>query len=314
MRIGRGIIEAATFLVLAGCATTLDSDNAITVVPYSIVGGGRIVVDVHVMDEGPFRFAIDTGASISVIFDGLRDELGLVPDPENSVLIHGMVAAGEFPLLSVSHLQVGEASWITPRVASMPGNTTATANLDGILGIDFLQRYAVGFEAGERALRLYSTSIVSERVYRGWASIPLRRMKISENSAAVYLVDVSVGGRLVPALFDLGAGFNMLNWPAAHALELEDARPESGERMSGSLEETPVLARFVADEISIGAVHWQNAVFLVGDLGVFSRIGRENSPFVVIGSGLFSQRDFVIDFANNRLLVRRTSDDTNSLH
>ncbi|MCH8335452.1 MAG: clan AA aspartic protease, partial [Proteobacteria bacterium] len=166
----------ATVFVLCGCASTLDQDSALAIAPYQIVNGGRIVIEARVNDQGPFHFALDTGASISIVFDKLRNKLELETAPGKSVTIQGLVASGQFPLVSISRLHVGREIWADPRIASLPGGTTASAKIDGILGIDFLRRYAVDFSTEDRVLRLYPPNLVRDRPYRGWASVPLERV------------------------------------------------------------------------------------------------------------------------------------------
>ena len=298
-----------TMSVLCGCASTLNLDDALAVAPYHIIGGGRILVDARVNDQGPFRFVLDTGSSISVIFEELRNKLELESTPGRLIIAHGLVASGQFPLLNVSRLQVGREIWADPRIASLPGDTAAAEGVDGILGIDFLRRYAVGFSTGDPVVRLYSPQLVSNKSYRGWALVPLERVSIGESDAALYFFEVELGGQKVRALFDLGAGLNMINWPAARSLRVTPVSRKGDRRMSGALESAPVVARFNADEVTTASVRWRNEVFLVADLEIFKTLQQGDSPLVILGSGLFNQRDFVIDFVRSRLLVKVAMDE-----
>ena len=307
MKLKIGIL--ATTIVLCGCARTLQIDSAVAVAPYHIVDSGRIVVDVRVNDQGPFNFALDTGASISVVFDGLRKKLDLDSIAGESVVIHGLVASGQYPLLGISQLQVGREIWVDPRIASLPGETAAGGDIDGVLGIDFLRRYAVGFSTGDRVLRLYSPEQVRDKSYRGWASLPLEPVRIGERDTALYFFEIEIAGQKLPALFDLGAGINMINWPAADLLQLALKGQKRGKLLSGALESTPVLARFNAAEVTTANIRWQNETFLVADLAIFATLQKDDSPFVILGSGLFNQRDFMIDFVRNRLLVKTSMDE-----
>jgi hypothetical protein len=298
------ILLLVPVFLLCACASTLNQDNVLAIAPYRIIDGGRIVVDVRVNDQGPFHFALDTGASISIIFDDLRDKLGLQSASGKLVFIHGLVTSGQFPLLSISRLQFGREIWTDARIASLPGETEASANIDGILGIDFLRRYAVGFSTKDRAVRLYAPSLVSDRSYRGWAAIPLQRVNIGESGAALYFFEIEIGGQKVPALFDLGAGLNMINWPAARSLHLAPVSRRADGILSGVLESAPVVARLNAREVKTAGVRWRNEVFLIADLEIFATLQKSDSPLVILGSGLFNQRDFIIDFVRNRLLVK----------
>ena len=313
MKLVLKILSLAAILVLSGCASTLDQDNALAIAPYRILEDGRIVVETRVNDLGPFGFALDTGSSISIVFDDLRNKLELEVIPGQRVMIHGTVASGGAPLLSVDRLQVGQEAWVEPRIASLPGKTDAAADIDGILGIDFLQRYAIGFSADDRIVRLYHPDLVSNRSYRGWATVPLERSNIGESGAALYFFDIEIRGQKVPALFDLGAGLNMINWPAARSLRFEPVRRSEDHLVSGVLESEPVMARTEAIEVKTAGIHWQNEVFLIADLEIFDTLRQGDNPFVILGAGLFNQRDFVIDFVRNRLLVKVAMDEVNKL-
>jgi len=299
----KGLLVAAT-LVLCACASTLDQDGALAVSPYHIAKGGRIVVEARVNDQGPFRFALDTGSSISVIFDKLRKQLEPESATGESVIIHGLVTSGEFPILNISRLDVGRETWADARIVALPGETAAAARIDGILGIDFLRRYAVGFSVEDRVVHLYPPDLVRDRSYRGWASVPLEHVNIGERGAVLYFFDVEIAGRKVPALFDLGAGQNLINWPGARSLDLVPTEQEGEEIVSGALESTPVIAEFIAREVNTASIRWRDEQFLVADLEIFETVQRADSPFAILGSGLFRQRDFVIDFVRNRVLVK----------
>jgi len=289
--------------VLNGCASTLDQDDALAVVPYHIVSDGRIVVEARVNDQGPFAFALDTGASISVIFDKLRDELELETSSQ-SVIIHSLFASDTFPLLAVDSLQLGQETWAKPRIVALPGETGAATSIDGVLGIDFLRQYAVGFSAEDHAVRLYSPDIVRDRSYRGWAVVPLTSKSIGSGRASLYFFDVTINGRTVSALFDLGTGVNLINWPAARELRLKPLDQTADDILSGAVKSALIAAELNAKNVMTAGIRWRNEVFLIADLEIFSVLQQDDLPLVILGSRLFNQRDFIIDFVRNRLLVK----------
>lgn len=295
--------------LLCGCAATLNRQDALTVVPYDLQDSGRIVVDVRIDDRGPFPFALDTAASISFIYDAVRSELGLEVEPDASANVHGVVASGRFPLVKVDRLQLGRETWSDARLVSLPGEKGATSGLAGILGIDFLRRYGVEFSTRDRAVLLYSPALISSRSYRGWASVPLEPRTIRASSEPLFFFEVEIGGHAVPALFDLGAGLNVINRPGARFLRLVPGTVDKDTVLSDALETRPILAQMGSQEVATARVRWRNEQFLIADLEIFSTLMREDSPLAIIGSGLFNQRDFVIDFTRNRLLVRVAMDE-----
>jgi len=301
---------AAVFLV-CGCASVLDKEGALAIAPYTIEENGRIVIEARVNDQGPFDFALDTAASISAVFDELRYELELEPVPGKLAIIHGVVATGEYPLLENDRIEIGQEDWTNARIVSLPGDTSASTAIDGVLGVDFLRKYAVGFSTRERVIRFYPPHLVARRAYRGWASVPLEARSIGESDAAVYLFEIEIDGRRLPAIFDLGAGLNLMNWPAAQKLGIDPTKLRDDELVFGAIESAPVAARLDADEVITGRIRWRNEKFLIADLEVFSVLMPGGRPAAILGAGFFTQRDFVIDFVRSRLLVKVAMDELN---
>lgn len=307
------LLKLTAFLALSGCAGALDLDGALAMTPYRIEPSGRIVIEARVNDEGPFNFALDTGASITAVFHELRDELALESVPGKLIVVHGAVATGQFPLLAIDRLEIGREVWLQPRIVSLPGLTEAGRNIEGVLGVDFLRRFAVGFSTADRVVRLYPPDLVARRSYRGWASVPLAFKRIGERGAALYFIDIEIDGRRIPALFDLGAGLNMMNWAGARSLGIVplDARRDEG--VVGTLERLPDAARFSADIVTTADIRWRNEIFAIADLEIFETMTLNGSPAVILGAGLFTQRDFVIDFVRSRLLVKVAMEEENPL-
>ena len=305
------ILGFATFLALPGCASVLDLDNALAIAPYHIEGGGRIVVEARINGHGPYDFVLDTGASISVVFDNVRDELALETVAGKTVIVHGALASGRHPLLDIDRLELGGAVWRDPRIVSLPGETAAGSNINGVLGVDILRHYAVGFSTGDRVVRLYPPDLVARRFYQGWASVPLRAKPIGETDAVVYFIDVELDGWEITAAFDLGAGFNLINWPGVESLGDTARRLRKHSLLSGALGSSSVMARLDAREVTTAGIRWRNEVFLIADIEIFETLNLSDRPAAILGAGIFTQRDFVIDFARNRLLVKVAMDEIN---
>lgn len=309
MALKLGTIWLALALSLSGCASVLDEDGALAIARYGIEEDGRIVIDARVNGQGPFSFALDTGASISVVFNKLSDELALEPVPGKTLMIHGILASGEFPLVNISRLEVGREVWTNPRVASLPGGVVAGTNIDGILGVNFLRRYAVGFSTQERVVRLYPPELVSRRSYKGWTTIPLEPQYIGTSGAAIYVLEITVNKTKIPAIFDLGAGINVLNWAAANSLGLEPIASRDDTLLSGAIERAPIVAELRIEKVITERVSWRNEQFMVAELEIFETLMRDDTPSALLGAQLFNQRDFIIDFTRNRLLVKFAMDE-----
>jgi len=302
----------AALFALSGCASVLDLDHALAVMPYHVEDSGRIVIEARVNGQGPFDFALDTASTISAVFYDLRDELDLEPISGPVVIVHGAVATGRFSLLDISRLEVGHETWADPRIVALPGETAAGANIDGLLGVDFLRRYAVGFSTADRVVRLYPPDLVARRSYRGWASVPLEAKPVREAGAALYFIDIEIDGWEIPGIFDLGAGLNMINWAGARSIGVFPLKTRPHDQISGALDDLRIVAQFDAEEVTTAGVRWRNETFSIADLEVFETLMLRDSPTVIMGAGLFTQRDFVIDFVRSRLLVKVSMDEASA--
>lgn len=293
-------------LALTGCANelVLDSDGALAVIPRQVSESGHIVVEAQVNGRGPFRFVIDTGASISVVYERARTKLGIPPDPFVQVHVLGMTGSGLFPVAQVAEIRVGNEAWSNVRVALLPNTDPLSARVDGILGIDFLSRYAVLYSQQERVLRLYPRELVADNSYRGWDRIGLRELRVGDGNVAVFVFDMYIDAEHIPTVFDLGATVNVMNRRGARALDVLVRTPRRSPEVQGVAGSTEVLAELKVWRLQIDNSFWRNRVFLVGEFPVFEALGLERRPAAIAGADLFGRRDFIIDFARQRVLVK----------
>ena len=308
MRSSSGPSIRGLWLLLAafvsGCASVFDVDGALAVVPYEVSDNGRIIVNAQVNENGPFEFAIDTGASISMVLEETLGEAGLELDETELITIHGLIGSGRYPTASIGRLAVGSETLADVRVVVMPGDSPGSIGLDGILGNDFLSRYAVGYSYTDRVIRLYPPALVAERSYAGWSSIPLQRLSIAAGDTALYAIDIEISGRTIPALLDLGSGANLMNTRALRFIGERIRKRREGGELSGAVEATVVHTELEVGEVTTANLRWRNKRFLVTDVHVLDILQLDDRPIAIIGSDFFDRRDFVIDFAQERLLVR----------
>ena len=293
-------------LALSGCAgeLILDADDALAVIPRQYSGTGHIVVETRLNGRGPFRFAIDTGASISVVYEHARAEVGIEPVQDIQVHVLGMTGSGVFRLGQVAEIRVGNEAWTDAKVALLPSTTPTASRIDGILGIDFLSRYAVLYSQQERVLRLYPKESVADDSYQGWNRIPLRELRVGEGNVVVLVFDMYIDAERIPTVFDLGATVNVMNRRAARALDIMVRKPRSKPEVFGVSGSMEVLAELRVWKLRIDNSTWWSKVFLVGEFPLFEALGIDRQPAAITGTDLFGRRDFIIDFARERLLVK----------
>jgi hypothetical protein len=108
----------------------------------------------------------------------------------------------------------------------------------------------------------------------------------------------------IPAILDLGAGFNLMNWRAARAIKVKPKGAMSRKVIYGAVEDARIVAELDVKKLKVESLHWRNRIFFISKFSIFEVLDLENKPAAIVGPGLFKDRDFVIDFVRNRLLVR----------
>jgi hypothetical protein len=302
----RLFIPVLVCLAVSGCANelVLEKEEALAVVPRRISDSGHIIVETTLNGLGPFQFAIDTGASISVIYESTRAKVAIEPDRRTQVNVLGMTGSGIYPLGQLAEIRVGAEPWNNARVAILPNTTSMSTRIDGILGVDFLSRYAVLYSHRERVLRLYPAEFVSDNAYRGWDRVALRELRVGDGNVAVFVFDMYIGAEHIPTVFDLGATVNVMNRRAARALDIMIRRPRSRPEVQGVSGSMEILAELRVWTLRINNSLWRDTDFLVGEFPVFEALGLDRQSAAIAGVDLFGRRDFIIDFARQRLLVK----------
>jgi predicted aspartyl protease len=302
----RFVILILSCLAATGCASelVLETEGALAVIPRQVSDTGHIVVETTLNGIGPFRLVIDTGASISALYEHALAKVDIEPLPNIKVHVFGIGGSGLFPLAEVAEIRVGDEPWKDARVAVLPTPSPVAARVDGILGVDFLSRYAVLYSRQERALHLYPVELVSERLYLGWDRIVLRELRVGDGNVAVFVLDMYIDDQHIPTVFDLGATANLINRRGTRALDILVRSPRAKQEIHGVSGSTEVLAELHVWRLQINNSIWRNRVFLVGEFPVFETLGLNRQPAAIAGADLFGRRDFIIDFTRRRLLVK----------
>ena len=295
-----------TCLAVAGCASelVLNKEEALAVIPRQISDTGHIVVETRLNGLGPFRFVIDTGSSITIIYEHARAKIGIAPLPNIKARIFGISGSDLFPLAQVGEIRVGDELWQNARVAVLPDTSALAARVDGILGVDFLSQYAVLHSRQERALLLYPRELVSDSPYAGWDSVALRELRVGDGNVAVLVLDMYISARHIPAVFDLGATESLMNRRGARALDVVVQSPRTTPEVQGVAGSAKVLAELHVWRLQVNNSIWRNRIFLVGEFPVFRKLGMHRRPAAIAGVDLFGKRDFIVDFTRRRLLVK----------
>ncbi|WP_246203864.1 retropepsin-like aspartic protease [Streptomyces tailanensis] len=107
-------------------------------------GAGRPDAGVRPGDHrrrGPFKFALDTGASTSVVDDDVADRVGLEPTGERRS-VSGVLGSGQVPVAQVGQWEVGDVRLDPGEVTVIDlGPPGEGGSIQGLLGSDMLSDF-----------------------------------------------------------------------------------------------------------------------------------------------------------------------------
>jgi predicted aspartyl protease len=155
----RAVLLASVLVLAAGCGSGSSTSKGSVTVPIRVLQHGHDVlalVSVRIDGHGPFTFALDTGASRSLVDAQVARELGV----RRSGTAEPVAGVGTVR----RDLPVRVRSWSVGGVA-LPATTILEANLpfgnaaggvQGLLGSDMLSRFdVVTIDYGRQELRLH---------------------------------------------------------------------------------------------------------------------------------------------------------------
>ncbi|HMV51529.1 MAG TPA: aspartyl protease family protein, partial [Blastocatellia bacterium] len=140
----------------------------VTTIPFELINN-RPFVKVMINGKGPYRFVIDTGASMSVLSDKAAVALGIKPVAKggNARAIGG---SGTFPILYglLDSITMGETRIDTVpiyirTVFSAPDSPEAEHS-DGYLGLSVLSHYAVTIDYRDKQILMDRTPIAEDQL------------------------------------------------------------------------------------------------------------------------------------------------------
>jgi hypothetical protein len=114
-----------------------------------------IVVPVKINGSGPYDFMLDTGCSKSIVDQKLANKLGLSQVGGKTVVV-GMLASAQMSVVHADSLSLAGATVGGGDMLSTDHPITASNNVRGVLGEDFLRNFDVLIDYRHQVIRLES--------------------------------------------------------------------------------------------------------------------------------------------------------------
>jgi predicted aspartyl protease len=250
----------------------------------------RMTVDVFVNGEGPFPFAVDTGAERTVISSSLAKRLGLTAD--KSAALHGVAGVDVVKTALVKAMRVG-TRWVTNVQA--PILPDASVGAAGLLGIDALADQRVIMDFAEAQLS------IKPGAYREPDDADTIVVRARRRFGQLVLVDASIDGERVYAIVDSGSQTTIGN----PALQRMLRRKREG---SGTTELVSVTGRTIAadygtlPQMKIGGIKIGDIPIVYSDAHPFKKFGLTRTPALLLGADVLRAFERVsLDFDTKKV-------------
>lgn len=258
--------------------------------------GDVLVVPVGHGEAGARRFAfrLDTAAHETALYRRMVATLALDRSAEAPVVVQGPAGRRVVARYRVGALQVGSIRHRMESAAGLPSTVNPGEPLYGVLGQDFLLRFAVEVDVPKGLLTLHPRRAPLER--HGFTAHSL-----SPVTARLVSVTVRIDGEPVQALIDTGAGRSVVNPRAARRLTTTVGQ---GSAITG-VDGVTIASRTLdtPSSVALGETVLARTKLVVADLPVFRTLGMDDRPAMILGADVLHRRAFILDWQRMRLLV-----------
>ncbi len=250
----------------------------------------RMTVPVKVVEQGPFRFLIDTGSQNTVLSRDLANRLALVPNRQARLI--SVAGTQMVDMVDLDQIDLGRRSYYG---LSAPLLESEHMGADGILGLDSLQdqRVLVDFKKGLLAI----DDAKNLGGNRGFEIVVEARRR----SGQLIMADAKLEGIKVQVVIDTGAETSIGNIALQKAL--------ARKRKSEKIELLSVTGHTVSADLGyarwleISDVRFNNVAIAYTDAPAFKALKLDGRPSLLLGMrDLRSLDRLAIDFATRRIL------------
>lgn len=310
----------AIILLWLALATASRAAEPVASLPYRIDYDGWITVGVTVNGKGPYDFVIDTGSTLTIAFANLALQQNFPPSGGPALRILGISTADELTPYVLGEIGLGEAVLKDHVGAVLPDWAPPRRTPHGIIGLDFLSAYAVYFDHQTRTMTLYPHGGIPEPLTKGLARIKLKPNAFGTASGVLFTVDGHLNREKITFIIDLGSVSSLINYKAGEAIYANSLAiahgpgrgSTTGSRIADVFDDRTRARTALIYRIEIGGVWWRGLSLWLYNAPIFDELGVQRLPYGLAGLDLLADRDFALDFGENKMFIakrpRRTRD------
>ncbi|WP_333590690.1 pepsin/retropepsin-like aspartic protease family protein [Brevundimonas sp.] len=290
------LLGAGAFSLLGAASARADADTPVVETDRL----GRMTLPVFLNERGPFRFALDSAASMSMVAEDLIAPLGL--DRDADVTLHTLLAGERARTVRAERLRCGALYQIKPRLAV--GSRVGMAGLDGLISASVLNQNRVLMNFRGDRMTIGRSRARGRSDFATDRSVPFRSPD-RPGFQNLIMVDAGVGGRPVTAIVDTGAQSSIANTALIAAAGGQPAQTSDGSRTRPVQSATGAVAEarmMVVRDLNFGPLSLERVPVLVGDFHTFDVWGLADRPAMLLGVDLLGVfQSVAIDFKRRDL-------------
>jgi predicted aspartyl protease len=271
--------------------------------------GNHLFVSVRVNNR-PAWFAVDTGAALTIVDSSRANTFGVsggtkVVELPRQIEVNDRVV----PVAHIRSLQVGNEDLGSGPVALIDLRSFSArmrdsgdkVQMDGILGLDILERYRAIIDCAQRRIYLQSASTNSGDLLRRLSARRLRRVPLRITNSGALEVEGHIGNQRYSFVVDTG-GFATLI-PARVAAESAITLVGTSANAKGIHSKDRPVSVAIAPQLEIGRYNLGSVV--VGVTALPEGPEDLTYPFGgLLGADFFFERNGIIDVGNRYLYFR----------
>ena len=243
------------------------------------------------LDDGPYKFIIDTAAQRTIVSDELANNLAL--ELEKELKITTLSGTAPVRTVYVPELTLGKQDTVG---LIAPTFRRSALGADGILGLDSLQ--------GQRILFDFKAEKISIAPQDKRLSISNSReiiVRARRRDGQLIFTNATMAGFKVNVIIDTGSDSSIGNLALKRKLRLRDDRLAQINLLDVRGEDVPALYGITRD-LRIGRARFSSLPIAFADIAPFEALRLSNKPSLFLGMNALRNFDRIaIDFEDRRI-------------
>ena len=291
-------VPPATAVPTALDAIAVTADEPRFVAPTRRDRIGRIWAPVSINGQGPFRLALDTGASHSALTARVAETLGISLDTKHTAMLRGATGSVRVPLVPVESLEVGDLLMQPRRLPIVPD---ALGGAEGILGTDGFANKRIHIDFRKDSITIMRSK--NQQATQGYAIIPVKFLH-----GRLLVVDAWMSGVRIKAIIDTGGQATLGNEALRTALAERRRKQDAAavpDQVTGATLDIQTGNRVVTPALMLGEVRVINPAMTFADFDIFGHWKLTDEPAMLVGMDVLGLLDtLIIDYRRKELQVK----------